>query len=167
MNKHKIVGIALLAGSALLTGCADTGQPASQPYNQPYSQPASPAQGSYPTSSQNYASGYGVIEAIDVAPAASSSPVNAGTVLGGVVGGLLGNQVGSGSGRTAATVAGAVGGAVVGNQIEKAGPPPVRPTKFGSGSTTAAIRQSPRMMWAICASVIGCGSRTIGCIAID
>ncbi|MFC3108620.1 glycine zipper 2TM domain-containing protein [Undibacterium arcticum] len=119
MNKHKIVGIALLAGSALLTGCADTGQPASQPYNQPYSQPASPAQGSYPTSSQNYASGYGVIEAIDVAPAASSSPVNAGTVLGGVVGGLLGNQVGSGSGRTAATVAGAVGGAVVGNQIEK------------------------------------------------
>lgn len=117
MNMHKLAGAVLLAGGASLTGCADTGygQPASQPYNQP----AYPAQGSYPTSSQTYAAGYGVIEAIEVVQAASGSPVNAGTVLGGVVGGLLGNQVGSGSGRTAATVAGAVGGAVVGNQIEK------------------------------------------------
>jgi outer membrane lipoprotein SlyB len=121
MNAHRLVGVGLLAGGILMTGCADTGYglPGSQPASQPYSQPAYPAQGNYPTSSQSYAAGYGVIEAIEAVPAGSSSPVNAGTVLGGVVGGLLGNQVGSGSGRTAATVAGAVGGAVVGNQIEQ------------------------------------------------
>jgi outer membrane lipoprotein SlyB len=111
MKKLQLVGAALLAGSTWLSGCADTG------YGQPASKPS--RQSEYSTTSQSQVTGHGVIEAIDIAPAASSSPLNAGTVVGGVVGGVLGNQIGGGSGRTAATVAGAVGGAMVGNKVEQ------------------------------------------------
>lgn len=64
------------------------------------------------------ATGYGVVQSIDVVPREQAG-IGLGTVAGAVVGGVLGNQVGSGSGRKAATVAGAVGGGVVGHQMEK------------------------------------------------
>lgn len=64
------------------------------------------------------ASGYGVVQAIDIVPREQSG-IGLGTAAGAVVGGLLGNQIGSGSGNTAATVAGAAGGALAGHQIEQ------------------------------------------------
>jgi len=64
------------------------------------------------------ASGYGVVQSIDVAPSGHSG-IGAGAALGAVAGGLLGNQIGGGSGRTVATVAGVAGGALTGNQMEK------------------------------------------------
>ncbi len=63
------------------------------------------------------ASGYGVVQAIDMVPREQSG-IGLGTVAGAVVGGVLGNQVGSGRGRTAATVAGAAGGALAGSAME-------------------------------------------------
>jgi len=69
-------------------------------------------------STTSSASGYGVVQSIDVVPRERSG-IGLGTVAGAVVGGVLGNQVGSGGGRTAATVAGAAGGAMVGHQMEK------------------------------------------------
>ncbi|TFW28624.1 glycine zipper 2TM domain-containing protein [Duganella callida] len=100
MNNTKTkFAAAVLAGVALLSGCAS---------NTPQSQ-----QIGYIS---NDSSTYGTIEAIQVMQARGSSGV--GAVTGGLIGGLLGNQVGSGGGRTAATVAGAVGGAVVGNNVE-------------------------------------------------
>ena len=99
MNTTTPIAAVLLAGAALLGGCAST----------------APQQTSYSSQEQNM--GYGTIDSIQVV---ASKPANsgAGAVAGGLVGALLGNQIGSGSGRTAATVAGAVGGAVVGNQVE-------------------------------------------------
>jgi len=64
---------------------------------------------------------YGVVEAIDVAPAENRNNALAGTIIGGVIGGVLGHQVGSGRGNDVATVAGAVGGAVVGHEIGRSG----------------------------------------------
>ena len=64
------------------------------------------------------ATGYGVIQAIDVVQREQAG-IGVGTVAGAVVGGVLGNQVGSGTGRKAATVAGVAGGALVGHQMEK------------------------------------------------
>ena len=71
------------------------------------------------TTTTSSATGYGVVQAIDVIPREQAASIGLGTVAGAVVGGVLGNQVGSGSGRKAATVAGAVGGGVVGHQMEK------------------------------------------------
>ena len=65
------------------------------------------------------ATGYGVVQAMDVIPREQAAGIGLGTVAGAVVGGVLGNQVGSGSGRKAATVAGAVGGGVIGHQMEQ------------------------------------------------
>jgi len=96
------------AAALALTGCASPGYGV-----------GAPAAASYPSAPQPaYASGYGVVDAIEMtnAPQAGIGP---GTVIGGIVGGILGNQVGGGTGNTVATVAGAVGGAVAGNQIEK------------------------------------------------
>jgi outer membrane lipoprotein SlyB len=70
------------------------------------------------SSGSNLASGYGVVQSIDMV-AHETSPITAGTVGGALVGGLLGNQIGQGSGNTAATIAGAAGGALVGRQMEK------------------------------------------------
>ena len=69
-----------------------------------------------PTTSS--ATGYGVVQAIDVVPRQQAG-IGLGAVAGAVVGGVLGNQVGSGSGRTAATVAGAAGGALAGHELQK------------------------------------------------
>lgn len=102
-----------LACAAVFTACSTPQQTTS-------------AGGSIPVSSAgtSTASGYGVVQSIDVVQGGSSggiggSGIGLGTVTGAVVGGALGNQVGSGSGRTAATVAGAVGGGLVGNRMEQ------------------------------------------------
>ena len=99
-TKHTLVAL-MVAGSALLTGCAST----------------APQQTSYSTGQTDSAS-YGTIDSIQLTRV-NPNGGGVGAVAGGLVGALLGNQVGSGSGRTAATVAGAVGGAVVGNEVEK------------------------------------------------
>jgi len=70
------------------------------------------------TSTTSAATGYGVVQAIDVVTREQAG-IGVGTVAGAVVGGVLGNQVGSGTGRKAATVAGAAGGALIGHQMEK------------------------------------------------
>jgi outer membrane lipoprotein SlyB len=98
MKRSTTFAAAILAGAAVLSGCASNQQPQQIGYI------------------SNDSSTYGTIESIQIMQARNSSGV--GAVTGGLIGGLLGNQVGSGSGRTAATVAGAVGGAVVGNNVE-------------------------------------------------
>lgn len=70
------------------------------------------------TTTTSSATGYGVVQAIDVVPREQAG-IGLGAVAGAVVGGVLGNQVGSGSGRKAATVAGAAGGALAGHQMQK------------------------------------------------
>ncbi|MYM37062.1 glycine zipper 2TM domain-containing protein [Duganella sp. FT94W] len=98
MKRTTTFAAALLAGVAVLSGCANTQQPQQIGYI------------------SNDSSTYGTIDSIQIMQARGSSGV--GAVTGGLIGGLLGNQVGGGSGRTAATIAGAVGGAVVGNNVE-------------------------------------------------
>jgi len=98
--------LALIAGAALLGGCA---------YPEPY-----PVYSTAPAPMVAQRTEYGVVESIELYRGDSGSPVNLGTILGGIAGGVLGHQIGSGHGNTAATIAGAVGGAVVGNQVEKA-----------------------------------------------
>jgi outer membrane lipoprotein SlyB len=72
------------------------------------------------TTTTSSATGYGVVQAIDVVQRdPATGGIGLGTVAGAVVGGVLGNQVGSGRGQTAATVAGAAGGAMVGNKMEQ------------------------------------------------
>lgn len=70
------------------------------------------------TTTTSAATGYGVVQAIDVVPREQAG-IGLGTVAGAVVGGVLGNQVGGGSGRTAATVAGVAGGALAGRAMER------------------------------------------------
>jgi outer membrane lipoprotein SlyB len=70
------------------------------------------------TTTTSSATGFGVVQAIDVVPREQAG-IGLGTVAGAVVGGVLGNQVGSGTGRKAATVAGVAGGALAGHQMEK------------------------------------------------
>jgi outer membrane lipoprotein SlyB len=70
------------------------------------------------TTTTSSASGFGVVQAIDVVQS-DQAGIGVGTVAGAVVGGVLGNQVGSGRGKTAATVAGVAGGALAGNAMEK------------------------------------------------
>lgn len=104
----------LAGGSALiaLTACQAPGQ-------------TTPMGSSVPvttTDNANAASGYGVIQSIDIIQSSGvqgPGGIGLGTVAGAVVGGVLGNQVGSGTGRTAATVAGAAGGAYAGNRMER------------------------------------------------
>jgi outer membrane lipoprotein SlyB len=99
MKRTSTLAAAVLAGVAVLSGCASNSPPSQQI--------------GYIS---NDSSTYGTIDSIQVMQPRGSS--GAGAITGGLIGGLLGNQVGSGGGRTAATVAGAVGGAVVGNNVE-------------------------------------------------
>lgn len=99
MKSNATLAALMLAATAVLSGCANTGP--SQNYG--YSQPESAT--------------YGTIDSIQAVQGASQTS-GAGAVVGGIAGALLGNTIGSGSGRTAATVAGAVAGGVVGNQVE-------------------------------------------------
>lgn len=104
MKASRTLAAAVLATTALLTGCAST---SSQPYNNGYN-----------SGYNNVSMGYGTIESIQVVQGENRTS-GAGAILGGVVGALAGNQVGSGSGRTAATVAGGVAGAAIGNSVER------------------------------------------------
>ncbi|HJV86035.1 MAG TPA: glycine zipper 2TM domain-containing protein [Noviherbaspirillum sp.] len=106
----------VLIGATTLALAACGSQPMSSSSS---SVPVTTTSSSVPvTSTTSSASGYGVVQAIDVVPREQAG-VGVGTVAGAIVGGVLGNQVGSGRGRTAATVAGAAGGALAGNTIEK------------------------------------------------
>lgn len=71
-----------------------------------------------PRASAPAATGYGVVQAIEVVPREQAG-IGLGTIAGAALGGVLGNQVGGGSGRTAATAAGAVGGALAGQAVER------------------------------------------------
>jgi outer membrane lipoprotein SlyB len=99
----------VLAGTVVvaLTGCANTNR------TETSSSDSMPQTGA--TSS---ASGYGVVQAIDITPRGQGG-AGLGTAAGAVVGGVLGNQVGGGRGRTAATVAGVAGGALVGGHMQR------------------------------------------------
>lgn len=105
MKTTQIVIATFLSVVALLSGCASTD-----------SRPVS-------SSSSYSGTGYGVVDAIEVAGGSSDgiggSGIGAGAVIGGVVGGVLGHQVGGGTGKDVATVAGVVGGAMVGHELEK------------------------------------------------
>jgi outer membrane lipoprotein SlyB len=103
MKAPRILGAAVIAASAILTGCASTSQPYNNGYNSGYNNMA--------------ATGYGTIESIQVVQNDGRTS-GAGAIVGGLVGALAGNQVGSGGGRTAATVAGGVAGAAIGNKVE-------------------------------------------------
>jgi outer membrane lipoprotein SlyB len=103
MKATRILGAAVIAASAILTGCASTSQPYNNGYNSGYNNMA--------------ATGYGTIESIQVVQNDGRTS-GAGAIVGGLVGALAGNQVGSGGGRTAATVAGGVAGAAIGNKVE-------------------------------------------------
>ena len=115
MWTKKISTMAVAAVTLTLAACGSTPTSTSTPAGSTVPVTSS---GSMPVTTTSSATGYGVVQAIDVVPREHSG-VGVGTVAGAVVGGLLGNQVGSGTGRTAATVAGAAGGAYAGNQIEK------------------------------------------------
>jgi outer membrane lipoprotein SlyB len=104
MNTTRTFAAALIAASAVLSGCASTSsQPYSSGYNSGYDNTAS--------------MGYGTIDSIQVVQGPGRTS-GAGAIVGGLVGALAGNQVGSGGGRTAATVAGGVAGAAIGNNVE-------------------------------------------------
>ena len=106
MKATRLIGAAVVAASAILSGCASN----TQPYNSGYSN-------GYANNGYNTAQGYGTIESIQVVQG-SSHTSGGGAIIGGLVGALAGNQVGSGGGRTAATVAGGVAGAAIGNRVE-------------------------------------------------
>ncbi|MBB5369242.1 MULTISPECIES: glycine zipper 2TM domain-containing protein [unclassified Janthinobacterium] len=99
MKTNATLAALMLAATAVLSGCANTG----------------PSQ-NYPSSQGDYST-YGTIDSIQVIQGGGGSS-GAGAIVGGIAGALLGNTIGSGGGRTAATVAGAVAGGVVGNQVE-------------------------------------------------
>lgn len=96
-------------------------------------------------STTSSATGYGVVQAIDIVPRERAG-IGLGTVAGAVVGGALGSQVGSGSGRTAATVAGAAGGALAGGAMERntrAGEVYRVAIQMDNGSVQTMVQETP------------------------
>ena len=104
MKATRTLAAAVVAATAILSGCASNTPSYNNGYNSGYNNTAS--------------MGYGTIESIQVTQAENRTS-GAGAIVGGLVGALAGNQVGSGSGRTAATVAGGVAGAAIGNNVER------------------------------------------------
>ena len=104
MNTTRTLAAAVVAATAILSGCASNTPSYNDGYNSGYNNTAS--------------MGYGTIESIQVTQAENRTS-GTGAIVGGLVGALAGNQVGSGSGRTAATVAGGVAGAAIGNNVER------------------------------------------------
>jgi outer membrane lipoprotein SlyB len=97
------------------------------------------------TTTASSATGYGVVQAIDIAPREQAG-IGLGTVAGAVVGGALGSQVGGGSGRTAATVAGAAGGALAGSAMERnarAGEVYRVAIQMDNGSVQTMVQETP------------------------
>lgn len=116
-NKMKLATVT--AAIALLAACGSSPNRTYGYGDTASSIPVTTSSSSIPvTSSTAAASGYGVVQAIDVVPREQAG-IGLGTVAGAVVGGVLGNQVGGGTGRTAATVAGVAGGALAGRAIER------------------------------------------------
>lgn len=105
MWEQKMKYTALCLSVAALAACGTPNQNVSQ------SEPAV-------RSAAATATGYGVVQAIDIVPRERAG-MGLGTAAGAVIGGVLGNQVGGGSGRTAATVAGVAGGALAGRAMEQ------------------------------------------------
>ena len=110
--KLTLMGVAVITLAACGSSPKQTSSSGAYP-------PVTTSSSTIPTTTTSSATGYGVVQAIDVIPREQAAGIGLGTVAGAVVGGVLGNQVGSGSGRTAATVAGAVGGGVVGHRMEQ------------------------------------------------
>ncbi|APA69420.1 MULTISPECIES: glycine zipper 2TM domain-containing protein [unclassified Janthinobacterium] len=101
MKTNATLAALMLAATAVLSGCANTG----------------PSQSQYYPANQPESASYGTVDSIQLVQGGGQTS-GAGAVVGGIAGALLGNTIGSGGGRTAATVAGAVAGGVVGNQVE-------------------------------------------------
>ena len=100
----KILGAVLLAGVAMLGGCA---------YPEPY-----PVYSTAPVVTQR--TDYGVVESIEMYRGGGGAPIGLGAIIGGVAGGIIGHQFGSGSGNTAATIAGALAGGAIGHEVQRA-----------------------------------------------
>lgn len=117
--KTAMIGIALMT----LTACGSSPHRTSEtsyPATSGSGVPVTTSSSIPVTTTTSSATGYGVVQAIDVVTREQAQAgIGVGTVAGAVVGGVLGNQVGSGTGRKAATVAGAAGGALIGHQMEK------------------------------------------------
>ncbi|HEX9172504.1 MAG TPA: glycine zipper 2TM domain-containing protein [Telluria sp.] len=123
MNATRIVTAAVVAASALLTGCATDpyyGNTANNGYDSRYDSRYDTRHDSRYDGRRNdaVAMGYGTIDSIQVVRG-DARTTGSGAVVGGLVGALVGNQIGSGNGRTAATVAGGVAGAAIGNNVER------------------------------------------------
>jgi outer membrane lipoprotein SlyB len=101
--KLRAVGMIMLAGAALLGGCA---------YPEPY-----PVYEGRPVVAQR--TEYGVVESLEMYRGGGGAPIGLGAIIGGIAGGIIGHQFGGGSGNTAATIAGAIGGAAVGHAVER------------------------------------------------
>jgi outer membrane lipoprotein SlyB len=119
--KPNILAALILAGTAMVGGCASIDSPGDRYDNSGSRYDDGGSRNYGARSNEGY---YGVVESIESTPGAGNNNAVAGTIIGGVVGGVLGHQVGSGTGNTVATVAGAVGGAVVGHEIGKGNPDP-------------------------------------------
>jgi len=108
MKPYALVTL-IIAGTALVGGCASVGSPPDR-----YDNGAARYSYNETRSMDGY---YGVVDSIESTRGGSNNNAVAGTIIGGVIGGVLGHQVGGGTGNSVATVAGAVGGAVVGHEI--------------------------------------------------
>jgi outer membrane lipoprotein SlyB len=132
MWDQKLKFVMLGISVAAVTACGTANQTASGP--------VAPT-----TTTASSATGYGVVQAIDIVPREQAG-IGLGTVAGAVVGGALGSQVGSGRGRTAATVAGAAGGALAGSAMERnarAGEVYRVAIQMDNGSVQTMVQETP------------------------
>lgn len=133
MRETRIRLAALCVSVAALTACGSTAQNTGSTASLPA------------TTTASSATGYGVVQSIDIVPRQNAG-IGLGTIAGAVVGGALGNQVGGGSGRTAATVAGAAGGALAGRAMENnanAGEVYRVAIQMDNGSVQTMVQETP------------------------
>jgi outer membrane lipoprotein SlyB len=97
----------LLALTALLSGCADTG-------GTKYGERAAPVS----SAGESETARYGRVTAIETVQVDKDYKFGVGTVVGAVAGGILGHQFGGGSGKTLLTIAGTLAGAAAGTAAE-------------------------------------------------
>lgn len=96
--------VALVAGAAVLSGCA--------------SQSASSNVYTYQQAQREQVTYMGTVLGVRNITIQSDHSSGIGTVAGAVLGGVLGSTIGGGSGRVIATAAGAAAGGLVGNTVE-------------------------------------------------